>query len=467
MRLSYNKEIFTKVNKWDSNFVYTGIKINEKLNQRNGQDYKLIDAIDIDWNGMWVKFANAYVYNTEDLLFALSYLDQSDRYLVLNSRLSKIESEYVGKDSLVDMQHILEPGAYIKIDNSSYTISAYGVATLSYVTTSFPTFSYIDEWTYTKASTAQAIDDRISEILGNADASFDTLKEISEWIMNHSEYIETNYNDVDFSSGDRYYIFENGKYIEIDEAYYNENPSSQYYVLKPIEKEIVDLSNRVESLETTVGQATPGPNNTTTYTGILKDLNDLHITDSIMQSTINYISGQLTTVSSLVNTANENANAAKETAETALDKVHEIKEEIGYSLVPGYYSSITKEEAASLTAKGIPVYIKDIDGSYVEHDFGFIYTYDWYAYNSPVLPTGMHKEIYDLSQWQMSMQHINVDNTNSMPFIQLSTDESNTIFMNSSEAIVSFNDGTISKNGLTTGSLVSNMIGYVVEWIDI
>ena len=63
-KLSYS-ERFTNVKKYDEAGSYIGLQIVSKLNQKNGQDYKLLDSIDIDWNGAWLAVANAYINNTE------------------------------------------------------------------------------------------------------------------------------------------------------------------------------------------------------------------------------------------------------------------------------------------------------------------------------------------------------------------------------------------------------------------
>ena len=48
-KFTYN-ERFTNITKYDVNSnSYTGIKIASKLNQKNGEDYKLLDVTDLDW----------------------------------------------------------------------------------------------------------------------------------------------------------------------------------------------------------------------------------------------------------------------------------------------------------------------------------------------------------------------------------------------------------------------------------
>ena len=83
--MSYNKEIFTNVNKYtefNGKITYNGILVASKLNQKNGQEYALIDSIDIDWNNAWVSsFGDStYLNTTEDLINLLNLLN---RYQIL------------------------------------------------------------------------------------------------------------------------------------------------------------------------------------------------------------------------------------------------------------------------------------------------------------------------------------------------------------------------------------------------
>ena len=132
--LAYDSKVFTNVNKWDSQYSYRGILLSDKINQKNGQDYKLVDAIDIDWNGMWAEFASTYVYDTKDLLDVLAYIDPSERFFETNSLLHKIETSYVDKVDfakvIAGMQGALQPGDHITINPDTATISTYNIVSL-------------------------------------------------------------------------------------------------------------------------------------------------------------------------------------------------------------------------------------------------------------------------------------------------------------------------------------------------
>ena len=91
--LQYNKNIFPNVNKISfdgTTYSYNGILIASKLNQKNGQGYRLLDAIDIDWNGAWVSSLNTYLNSTEDLVQALNDLNANSGVDELNKDLERV-----------------------------------------------------------------------------------------------------------------------------------------------------------------------------------------------------------------------------------------------------------------------------------------------------------------------------------------------------------------------------------------
>ena len=125
--LTYSSR-FTNVDKWDSEGSYKGILLAGKLNQKNGEDYKLVDAIDIDWNGGWIKSFNTYINTSDELLNIIDRLNRNnevDSLLnnvnSLNQTVQSISTSYITKNNLAEIleeyQNFLKPGAYIKIDS--------------------------------------------------------------------------------------------------------------------------------------------------------------------------------------------------------------------------------------------------------------------------------------------------------------------------------------------------------------
>ena len=70
-KLKFNDSIFTNVKKFENN-IPLGVLVSGKLNQYNHQGYPILDAIDIDWNGAYLKKLNTYIYTTEDLINCLN-----------------------------------------------------------------------------------------------------------------------------------------------------------------------------------------------------------------------------------------------------------------------------------------------------------------------------------------------------------------------------------------------------------
>ena len=137
-RLTYN-ERFTNVRKYTEDGSYTGLQIASKLNQKNGQDYKLIDAIDIDWNGIWSEAARAYINDTYELITTIDNIaDLADlewvreRINELTENVDLIMSTYVTQSELEEIlkhyEHAIEPGEHITISDDNI-ISTYDLLT--------------------------------------------------------------------------------------------------------------------------------------------------------------------------------------------------------------------------------------------------------------------------------------------------------------------------------------------------
>lgn len=493
--LSYDKTIFTKVNKWDSNYSYNGILLSDKINQKNGQDYKLVDVIDLDWDGMWVPFANAYVNDTKDLLDILKFMDPTERFFTVNEKLTRIESSYVDKatmnDIIAQMQFALVAGENITISSESI-ISTYNLPTFSYISDYYTTYSYLNEYSYSKVGTLEAIDEKLQELIGNADESFDTIQEIADWISRQCEYVEVSYEDIDFSYGDRYYIYEGGKYVEVNQEYVTANPNKQYYLLVSVTASIADIIKKLRYLENLIGTQTPNGDNTFSYTGILAYIESLRLSDVLINSHIYNINNSIgdirfnlnrleTTLNSTTtlaqsakitaDAANELANAANITASTALEHSTSALSQIGYEYVPAYFSPVTNEFAQEYQGN---TYIQ-VGESYVNTEYSSYLETQWFVWAPTTYPTGMHKEISDLSYGlERSLYNLHVDNSNAMSYVYLSLSpdqysgsNERTIEMNAKIANFSVDDRIIYEDGLMTASYVNGMISYVIEWVDL
>ena len=107
--------------------------MSSKLNQKNGQDYKLLDAIDIDWNGAFVSSANVHLNTTEDLIWLLNEINKNSNIDIINKdlesiwkQINEITSSYVTTTTLSEIlneswQQKLIGGNHIKIEDNVIT----------------------------------------------------------------------------------------------------------------------------------------------------------------------------------------------------------------------------------------------------------------------------------------------------------------------------------------------------------
>ena len=215
-KLTYSSR-FTNVNKYDEDLgTYTGIQIASKLNQKNGQDYKLLDAIDIDWNGAWLAIAGSYINTTSELLDAIDNIAElSDLTWVRNKldnlteNVENIVSSYVSKENLetllLSYQQKLIPGKNISIDENN-VISTYDLLTTYEAAEEYTTLDTFNEFTkhisnnyYNKVQTNNAIYSQAynavqTYIVKNAPEKFNDLEKISEWILSQPESISENFD---------------------------------------------------------------------------------------------------------------------------------------------------------------------------------------------------------------------------------------------------------------------------------
>lgn len=474
---TYNSEIFTRVDKWDSSNSYNGILLADKINQKNGQNYKLVDAVDIDWDGMWVSFASTYVNDTEDLLDILRFVDPTERFLIVNQRLS-------------ELQETLTAGDNIRITNN--IISTYNLPSFAYVFDNYSSYAYLYEYSYSRNETVQAINDKIIEIIGSADINFDSIQEISEWIMSQIEYIPIDYRDIDTSSDEKYYIYEGDKYVEVDARYIEMHSNKQYYIARNLTDSLVGIKERLDALETKVGNVVKEANGSYTYTGIMYDLHKLYEADLSINSTITVIqynlsqlSSSVTTLSSIAetalttanaalnaaNAAQSSADAAQETANAALTYSELSLEKIGTDIIPAHFELLDPSEVANYDGT---TYILTING-YVSKTYDSNLIENWYKFVPKAEATGMRKELNDLSYGlDRSLFNIHIDNTDAMSYVylgltpeQFNGNRERTLKLYAKHAEFSLEDRKIHEDGIVTATNVNSILSYVIDWIDI
>ena len=217
-KLSYSSR-FTNVNKYDETGSYTGIQIASKLNQKNGQDYKLLDAIDIDWNGAWLAVVGSYINNTEELLDAIDRIGELSDLTWINNTLNNLTenvdniiSSYISKEEigriLDEYQKPLIPGTNISISEDN-VISTYELLTTTDAASQYATINSLNDFTkhvinnyYDKTQTNSAIYSQAyyavqTYIVKNAAEAFNDLEKISNWILEQPQSISYNFDLLD------------------------------------------------------------------------------------------------------------------------------------------------------------------------------------------------------------------------------------------------------------------------------
>lgn len=435
-RLSYNKERFTKVNKYDVvNDSYTGILAASKFNQKNGQDYKLLDVIDIDFDGTWFKPTQSYINNADEFFVAMESLDKTKDLAYISKQIEDITSSYITRsefESIIgNYQGALNYGDHIAVVGDN-TLIAYDVISNSQLyefSTSYVSYSYLADTTYTKAETNALIAYKISELIGGADEAFDTMQEISEWIMNQTTFVEVPYEQIDTTSGNKYYIYntQTGKYEQVDKEYIESHPNDTYY-------EIESLKDEIQAINDKIGYKILDPNGISyTYTGILKDLQDLVEKDYIIMDKIDNLSiiannartesinafnkaseayGMAYSAYQISEIAIDTANSNTEKSNLAYEMAYYSITEVGVASYQGYYRALTDEERET-TEDGTLLY--EFDGfSYKPIYFNHRNTTTEYlTYIEPVIATGMHKVVEDSAYMaNTALYRLNLDNEN-------------------------------------------------------
>lgn len=261
----YDSKFFPDVDKQiisGDKISYKGILVASKFNQKNGQDYPLLDLVDIDFNGAWISSMNTYLKTSYDLIYVLDALNQSSKISDLAieiqkiwNQINEITSTYITYSSLDEIlqegwQRKLIAGDYIKIDESdsyAYTIYAYGLPTYEYLyetytsLTRFNAFeTYIGENYYNKQGTYnvayQAAYDAIQRVIDGADNAFDTLKEISDWILDQDRYTPIPWGDVVNDWKEEYY------YVQIMDPETGEG-TGKYELIDSPDIEIIEISD--------------------------------------------------------------------------------------------------------------------------------------------------------------------------------------------------------------------------------
>lgn len=479
-KFTYN-ERFTNVQKYDNiSKSYTGIKIASKLNQKNGEDYKLVDVTDLDWQGAWLAAANAYINDTYELLDAIDNIADLTELTWVKEKINELDvnvtniinllPSYVTKEEfdqiISQQQKALSAGAYITIDENN-VISAYDLLSIADADAKFGTKDDIQAlWqnftNYYTAEETRSLADIISYtnikeyVIKNADIRYNDLEKISNWILSQSRYIHVNYDDIQHDGSETYYIYdsETGSYIEVDLEYIINHPDEEYYIEQGLVDDITILNNRLDRVDSVLGYEIYDPQtDTSSYTeGLLNDVNI--IDDKVVE-----LRNDLYSLENLFGETYLRSNIAYNTANTAYDMAYFAYEiaittdayaYIAYQLAyratyiigeegqEGYFRDLTPDEIELLKQDQFAIdnlYVKEpgtdnyTHAGYFDYDKYINGELDYFILIEPTESTGFYKTLDEYSE-RIDLAKESADNalfrlysqTNGTSYIDLTLD---------------------------------------------
>lgn len=470
-KLTYN-ERFSNVQKYTDDGSYTGIQIVSKLNQKNGQDYKLIDSIDIDWNGAFMKITGTYINHTYELLDAIDNivdLDElawvKDKVEYLIDEVDNILTTYVTKNELNEIlknyEKPLVAGSYILIDETN-TISAYGFLNPDEAAELYATNVKVDDlrefvisnyvptdFVYMIAeNTANSVIDY--KVIKNADPNYNDLEKISNWILSQPGDITGN----------------------LDE-----------------------FRERLNRLDETVGYVIYNPDiDAYSYSGLISDVNELQKTTDTLVSDVFYLTENVSVLSeqtfaayNKATTAYNYATSAYEYtvtyAMTAYNMAYTATETIGVPYEDSYFVELTEEDIALLNEDpaAIQVYAirpDNMSGIPLLDVYSPTSTIQYYKLIEGHDATGFYKTLIDMDA-TVNAAKKSADNAlfrlratnngSSYAYIQLTpsdNDGSNIRYINFTlnEAVIDSSNGEIIEHGIITENSLSNALSYILTF---
>lgn len=431
MALTYNTNIFTQVSKWDKDGNPYGILVSGKLNQYNKQGYPILDAIDIDWNGAYIKNLNCYLYTTEDLInaFNLTYSNFS------NYTTYSYFGQTVG---LIDER-------------------------ITYINNKFS--KQVDD-TYRYMET-------VNEYLRSLNLSIDyvrylTLDNISFFNVKYEEIVDEEKHKLKFKDK-QYYLYDEDsyEYYPVSEYYVINNPRSNYY-MNAVTNILANMEN-IENINDFIGESIYDEDNDTyTYTGLIEKL---HNYDKDFED----IHEQLTYTSKKAISAYELASSAYSYIDNLSHQVILNRDNIGVHTSYNIYipiSQLSKNELDNYLALNDNKIYYDDNGEYKITSYNQYYNGEYYAHYNKKIGSGIEREIellddkiYDNSYllYKLHTQNKSIDYSsfNIKPINP--GDQERIIEFELNISNVNSNSGDASK-GLITNNGLTNSFTYMFSW---
>jgi len=428
--LKYNHNIFTNVHKWDSEYTYLGIQVSGKLNQYNGQDYPIIDAIDIDWDGAYVSKLNSYVYTTEDLINLFNKLGEYN----INNDIN-LSTNYYNK---TEFGEIFDDYKNV-IENNFYQMTV----------------------------------DMEETILQNILNRYEFLNSITDILIDKTRYLEIPYENIvvnghltNYAQDRTFFTFDDhtSLYSEItDKQYIIDHPDETYYIF--IVSDIIKLNDDVEDIYSIIGSKYyDNTNNSYSYTGFYQRFN-------VIETDLSYLTEYL----------NNNTEVTIEAYNYAYNSYilsNENKTKIGYHTRYNVYEkveNVTSPEFINyLSSHANNIFIKDPNDNsrYISIRYTGNPNYEYYILHEKILGTGIEKEIEDINTAigdnSYLLYHLQTESKTS--YIKLNITPSNdfnrtidrTIVLDISNSYV-YDTGEIT-NGLVNHNTMIDGVSYLLGW---
>jgi len=353
--LTYNSNIFTKLNKWDNEFTYLGIPVSGKLNQYNGQDYPILDAIDIDWDGAYIDSLNTYVNTTEDLINVFSSMGTNHTNLKTD----------------------LKENYYTKSEFDQF---------------------FADYQSDVKEAFDEMTVEMEESILENLINRYEFLNAVTQILIDKSKYLQVPYENIvqnyaltDYGKEREFYIFDESASVfneVVDKNFIINNPNVDYYIF--IMGDIIKLNNETANIYKIIGnEIYDSSTNSYTYTGFRKRFYNI-------ETNVSYISDYL-------DRNTDTTIQAYNYSYTAYVLSHENKEKIGFHTKYNVYESannISEEEFNRyLAAHGNNIFIKSPGdpNQYLSIQYTGNPNYEYFILYDVVPATGIEKEIEDIN----------------------------------------------------------------------
>lgn len=416
--LTYS-DIFTKVHKWDEEYTYLGILVSGKLNQHNGQDFYILDAIDIDWNGAFVEKLNTYVYSTEDVIRLFNLLKQET---------IDIRNEYFSTEEFNEM-----------IDNISNDISI-------------------------------VVENKVFENLVNR---YEVLNAISDILIDKTKYLEIGYETIvkdgvitQYGLSRDFFIYDEARnvFTQVDSNYILSNPTETYYIF--LLSDIVKLNEDMFNVKDIIGEEKYDIIlNSYTYTGFYERFNNVetdisYITYYLDNNTTTTIEAYNYAYIGYLNSYNNSYLIGKHTEYNVYEKVNDLNSQEFLDYLSSHRNYIWIKDPQTNTYTSI-LYKGNTD-------------YDYYILHNKIDGYGIEKEIEDIqtsiydNSYILYKLSVNSKDSNLIASITPLNNDTNktpnrTINLNLKNSNINPENGTITE-GIINHENMINGVSYLLSW---